>query len=251
MRNERLVNALLKAIFVVIAVIPILYFNQIKNVPIKAFIIGSGSWGIGLVFKMIFHQLIVVKLNKKKVPIIYESITNGVISGLFELFGAFVIIVVMLPKFIFDYNAIICFGLAIGSLETIIVAFAGDNLLAGTTLEPSSIKLSQQLKNSEGIKYYTDNYMLPIIERILATLIHISTRGMIFLAIITNNVFPFVVAFVVFIIADGLLGYYYMISGRIRTSIDLYRLYIYLFMLTIISSLYFFIRMDSYKDIVL
>jgi hypothetical protein len=251
MQNERFENSVLKAILVTIAVVPILYFNQIENVPIKAFILGSGSWGIGLVFKMISHQLIVVKLHKKKVPLIYESIANGVISGLFELLGAFVVIVVMLPKFAFNYNSIICFGLAIGSLETIIVAFGGDNLLTGTTLESSSVRLSKQLKNSEGIKYYSDNYALPVIERILATFIHISTCGMIFLTIITNSIFPALVAFIVFIIADGLLGYYYVISGKIITRKDLYRLYIYLFILTVISTIYFFVKIDPYKDIAL
>ena len=251
MKNERFENTLSRAILVVIAVVPILYFNQIENVPIKAFILGSGSWGIGLIFKMISHQLIVVKLHEKKVPLIYESIVNGTISGLFELLGAFVIIIVMIPKFVFDYNSIICFGLAIGSLETLIVAFGDDNLLTGTTLESSSVRLSQQLKNSEGIKFYADNYLLPIIERIMATFIHISTRGMIFLAIITNNIFPAVVAFIVFLIADGLLGYYYMISGKIVTRKDLYCLYIYLLILTVISSLFFFIKINPYKDIAL
>jgi len=251
MKKEGIENIAFKISLIMISVIPILYFNQIENVPIKAFILGGGSWGIGLILKMIAHQLIVVRLHQRKVQLIYESIVNGFLSGIFELLGAFVIIIFMLPKFVFDFNAIICFGLAIGSLESAMVAWNGDNLLKGTTLESSASRLISHMKNLEGFQYYFDNYMLPIFERILATFLHISTRGMIFLTIITNNIFPTVLALIVFIIADGLLGYNYIISGKLINSKNLYRFYAYLFLLTVISSIYFFTQISSFQDITL
>ena len=65
MKNKQLANYLLKVILVSIALIPLIYYNQIEEVPIKAFVLGTGSWGIGLIFKMISHQLIVVPLQSK------------------------------------------------------------------------------------------------------------------------------------------------------------------------------------------
>ena len=125
----------------------------------------------------------------------------------------------MKEKFLFDYNAIICFGLAIGSLETIIVASSKDNdLLKGTALETRSEKLVEYLYNLQGCKYYIFNIVFPIIERVMATFLHISTRGLVFITIITGCIIPTLIALVVFIIADGLLGYYYYLSGKLANA---------------------------------
>ncbi len=244
-------NTLIKIIFTILAIVPIIYYNKIEDVPFKVFILGTGSWGIGLVFKMLGHHFIVTKLHKKKVKPIYESLANGIISGFFELFGAYLMIILMLPKFEFDYNSIICFGLAIGSLETLIVGFNGDNLLKGTTLEPSANKLIHHLKNLKGYQYYFGNYVLPIAERILASFIHISTRGMIFLVVITGSIVPAIIALIIFVIADGLLGYYFMISEKFIENKKYFYLYINLFILAAISSVYFFSQMNYYKDVTL
>jgi hypothetical protein len=73
MKNKQLANYLLKVILVSIALIPLIYYNQIEEVPIKTFVLGTGSWGIGLIFKMISHQLIVVPLQSKNQPILLIS----------------------------------------------------------------------------------------------------------------------------------------------------------------------------------
>lgn len=158
MKNRKIENYILKAVLLLISIIPIIYFNQIENVPLKAFILGSGSWGFGVVFKIIAHQLIVIPLQNKNKSIILPSFINGFISGLFELFAAYFIIILTKDKFIFNYNAIISFGLAIGSLETIVVAFSkGNDILKGTSLEKSSEKLLEYLENLRGIKHYISN----------------------------------------------------------------------------------------------
>lgn len=239
----------LKTILLSIAILPILYFYFVEEVPYKAFVLGTGSWGIGLIMKMISHQLIVVKLSKKKIGLIYESLVNGFLSGFFELSAAAVIIYLMIPQFEFDFHSILGFGLAIGSLETILVAWQGNEFLQGTTLEESANKLEDLTKNSEGIQYFINNYALPIVERVLSTFIHISTRGMVFLTFLSLSIFPIIIALIVFIIADGLLAYYFMVAGKIKTSIDLYKFYIYLFLLAAGSSLYFFMKISGYDKI--
>ena len=252
MKYKQLTNYLLKVILALIALLPLIYYNQIEAVPIKAFILGTGSWGIGLIFKMLSHQLIVVPLQYKKQPILFISIINGFLSGFFELFAAYLIIIFMKDKFLFDYNAIICFGLAIGSLETIIVATSKNNdLLKGTSLEKQSEKLDAYLNNLQGLKYFIFNLIFPVIERILATFLHISTRGLVFLTIITGSIIPILIALVVFVIADGLLGYYYYLSGKLTSSRGLVNLFIYLTILSIMSTAIFIFLINPHKDILL
>ena len=241
-----------KAILLFLAVIPILYFNQIKGVPLKAFILGTGSWGIGVIFKMLSHQLFVVRLKNKKIPKLLYSAINGLLSGFFELFAAYLVIILTKDKFTFDFNAIISFGLAIGSLEAILVVFSKDNdLLKGTVLEKQSEELVEYVKNMQGINYYIFNLFFPIIERGLATFIHISTRGLVFLTIITGSIYPIVIALIVFIIADGILGFYYYITDKLSTKIGLVKFFIYLSILTLLSTITFMLLSQSHKDYVL
>ncbi len=250
MKNRKIENYTLKGVLLLIAIIPILYFNQIENVPLKAFILGAGSWGFGVIFKIIAHQLIVIPLQNKNKSFILPSFVNGFISGLFELFAAYFIIILMKDKFIFNYDAIISFGLAIGSLETILVVFSKDNdLLKGTSLEKSSAKLVEYLNNLQGIKHCVFNIIFPVIERVMATFIHISTRGLVFITIITSNVVPFLIALCVFIIVDGFLAYYYYVSGKLTTSKGYIKLYIYLLVITVAISAIYFVLMSPYRNI--
>ena len=153
MKNSKSEDYILKVILLLIAIIPIIYFNQVESVPVKAFILGTGSWGIGSILKIAAHQLIVVKLQDKNRSIFLTSLTNGFLSGFFELLAAFVIILLMKDKFVFDYNAIISFGLAIGSFESIVVVFnKGNDLLKGTALEKSSQKIVRYKDSLQGSK---------------------------------------------------------------------------------------------------
>lgn len=252
MNNKKLTDYLLKAILLSIALIPLIYFNQIKDVPFKAFILGTGSWGIGLIFKMISHQLLIVRLQNKGISKLLYSSINGFLSGFFELFAAYLIIIFMKEKFVFDFNAIISFGLAIGSFETIIVVFSKDNnLLKGTALAEQSKELDKYLKNTTGIQYYVYNLIFPIIERVMATLIHISTRGLVFISIITGSILPILIALIVFIIADGLLGFYYYITGKLTTRNGLINFFIYFTILTAFSTIAFIMLSQPYRDFVL
>lgn len=252
MNHRKQIDVLFKTTLIIIAVAPVLYFNQIENVPVKAFILGTGSWGIGLILKMVAHQLVVVPLNKNKASHLLVSIVNGFLSGLFELSAAIGIILLMKDTFVFDYNAIISFGLAIGSFESLIVAFnSSDNLLKGTALEKTTKEISQRIDNATGIKQLVYHYFLPVLERVLSTFIHISTRGLVFVAFFGISPFPIVIAIVVFMVADGLLGYYFNISGKLLTDKGFVQVYVYLFLLTVFVTAIFFLLIAPYKELVL
>lgn len=252
MNHRKQIDILFKITLVIIAVAPILYFNQIENVPFKAFIFGTGSWGIGLILKMFAQQLVVVPLDKHKAPPLLVSIINGFLSGLFELSAAVGIILLMKNRFVFDYNSIISFGLAIGSFESLIIAFnSGDSLLKGTALEKTTEKISQRIEKTIGIKQLVYHYFFPVLERILATFIHISTRGLVFVAFLGISPFPIVIALAVFIVADGVLGYYFNISGKLLRDKGFVKVYMYLFLLTVFVTSIFLLLIDPYKDVVL
>lgn len=251
MKKKKRDTLILNSILILIAITPILYFNQIENVPYMAFILGTGSWGFGCIFKIVAHQIIVKRLHEKNKSLIITSLTNGFLSGFFELSATYILILLMKDKFEFDYNAIICFGLAIGSYESLLVVFSkGNDLFKGTTLEDSSKRITEYLDDLEGTMYIYFNLALPITERIMATFLHISTRGLVFITIISGNFIPAIFALCVFIIADGLLGYYYHLSGKLATEEGYIKIHLYLFLITILSSAIFFILIIPYKNIV-
>jgi hypothetical protein len=252
MDSRRQIVILLKSTLIIIAVAPVFYLNQIENVPFKAFILGTGSWGIGLILKMIAHQLVVVQLDKRNASQLLVSAINGFLSGLFELSAAVGIIYLMKDKFDFDYASIVGFGLAIGSLESLIVAFnSGNSLLKGTALEKTSEEISQRQENMTGTKQLVYHYFFPVLERVLSTFIHIATRGLVFVAFFGITLLPIVIALVVFIAADGLLGYYFNISGKLLTDKGFVQLYVYLFLLTVFVTSIFLLHIAPFKNVVL
>lgn len=248
MENKKTVNYLQKIILISIAIIPILYFNQIKNVPLKAFVLGGGSWGIGCIFKLLFYQAILVPLHRRNKSLIFISLVNGLLSGIVELLAAYVIILLMKDKFAFDFNAIISFGLAIGSFEIFIAIKANaNNIMKGTALEKSFEVMVEYLDNMRGIKSYIFNLLLPVVERVACTFIHISTRGLVFVTIITGSTVPMFIALTAFVIADGCLGYYYHISGRLVSSKGYIQVNVYLLILSVLNTIIFFIMVNPYR----
>ncbi|MCU7503001.1 MAG: hypothetical protein HF314_08000 [Ignavibacteria bacterium] len=251
MENRRITNYLQKTILILIATLPLLYFNQIKNVPLKAFILGAGSWGFGCIFKILAHQIVIVPLHKKNISLFFSAFLNGLLSGIFELLAAYIIILLMKDKFAFDFNAIISFGLAIGAFEIFVVIQSNaNNLLKGTSLEKSFDKLIESLENMQGIDNYIFNVLFPVIERIVVTFIHISTRGLIFVTIIAGSIIPALIALGVFIIADG-LGYYYHISEKLSTRKGYIQVHEYLFILSVISTIIFLVLINPYRNYIL
>ncbi|MCU7491143.1 MAG: YhfC family intramembrane metalloprotease [Ignavibacteria bacterium] len=252
MKSKKVENYLQKIILIFIAIIPLLYFNQIENVPLKAFVLGAGSWGIGCIFKLLAYQIILSPLHKTNKSLLSISLLNGLLSGIVELLAAYVIILLMKDKFAFDFNAIISFGLAIGSFEIFIAVKANANkIMKGTALEAQFEKMIEFLDNTQGIRSYFYNVILPVVERIACTFIHISTRGLVFITVITGSNIPIFIALAVFVIADGCLGYYYHISGKLATSKGYIQVNLYLLILSVINTVTFFIMINPYRNFIL
>jgi len=249
MSYETVTRFFVKITLLSAALLPLVYFNRILHVPFTIFILGTGSWGIGLIFKIPAHQLVVVPLQNKTESSLTVSALNGLLSGIFELGAALLIILLMKNKVIFDFNAVIAFGLVIGSFEMLLIVFSKDNdLLKGTALEKPSEQLTSFLGRLEGLRYFVFNGLFPLAERILATLLHIATRGMVFVTLLSGNIFPFILALLVFLLADGLLTYFYYITGRLAGLKGLGELFLYLFILTAVSFVSFLYLIAPYKE---
>ncbi len=223
-----------------VAVLPLFWLNRFEGVPFRVFILGTGSWGIGVMLKMIFHPLVIVPLQKRGTGVLPLSLANGVISGIFELSASAVILLLMKEKVVFDLQAVVAFGTAIGSMEALVVVFSsGDRLLEGTVLEEQARQVNNMLQNLRGRDRYVYNLFYPVLERVLAIFLHISTRGMVFVSLLTRDPLPFLAALIIFLTADGFLGTRYFLEGRLSTPKGIRLFYLYMGLLTAASMLIF------------
>ena len=95
MNKEKKANLLLKIILILIAILPLIYFYFIRDVSYKAFIFGTGSWGIGLIFKMTGNQLLIKRISNKNKSQLIISLANGFFSGFFELSASYLVILLV------------------------------------------------------------------------------------------------------------------------------------------------------------
>ncbi len=243
-------SIILKTLLLIVGFGPVLYFYLIKDVPILVFILGAGSWGFGVILKMIFYQIIIVPLTKKYINTIIVSSLNGFISGITELSSAFILIMLSAKKYpiMFTFDGILSFGIGIGAIEVMVVATnSSSNLLKGTALEESSKKIDAVLDTLSGINHYLYNIGFTVVERIIATVIHVATRGLVFITILSLSVVPFMIALSVFITADGYLGYYFYVTDKFLKLEGLNRFLQYFLILAIVSSAIFIILVQPYK----
>ncbi|MDM7924760.1 MAG: hypothetical protein QUS35_01975 [bacterium] len=227
---------LTRSIIFLIAVLPLAYLSLEMKVPVKAFLFGTGSWGIGCILKILAYSLFVQPLHQKGRSLKAVALLNGFLSGLFELSASVLIILLVRHKYTFDPPSIIGFGLAIGAFESLIVVFSsGNELFKGTSLEKSSAETIRFLEGLRGSKSFLFNMVCPVTERMIATTLHVATRGMVFTALSSRTPLPFLAAMAVFVVADGWLGYYDHATGRLSTERGYLKIHLYLLMLALVS----------------
>jgi hypothetical protein len=189
----------------------IVYLHYGKDVPFDVFIYGSGSWGFACILKLALYQGVVRRLPHDPSHIRRVSALNGLVSGATELGLALVVFTFMPALSLWD---VVGFGVGIGTIEAFLVATTA-NPLKGTALERSAVELEAMVARMTGVRRFVYGYLLPFTERLIATAIHVGTRGLVYVAYRSANPLPFIIAMAAFFVADGIIGYRLIHQGRL------------------------------------
>ena len=214
---DRIFGALLLVPFA----LAIAWLHYGRNVPFVSFIYGSGSWGFGCLLKMLVYHALIRRLRHDDSSILRISALNGLVSGVTEL-GLALVFFVFLKNLTFEQ--VVAFGIGIGTIEAYVVATAS-NPLKGTALESASQQLEAIVSSLPGARRLIYGYALPYAERLIATVIHVGTRGLVYVSYRSGDPMPFALALLVFFVADGLLGYRLLHQGKLANLTVLARTY--------------------------
>ncbi len=153
-----------------VAILPVVYLVKIQNINDDIIAFGTLSWIFAVLIKTLSYQILIKKYLHSKLPVKWISLANGINSGVTEL-GVSLIIFSFLSRL--SFLEVISFGVGIGSVEAFIITAISDPL-KGTALEDGIKKLDQSIQQQSHKARFGIEVILPIFERMLATIIHIS-----------------------------------------------------------------------------
>jgi hypothetical protein len=209
-------------------VIPIIILILYFDVPRKL-ILGWGilSWIIGVaLLKMPLYHLLVVKFLHKRLSNKWLGIIQGLVSAFSELGSACIFFQFVLPNL--SLPQLIGFGVAAGAVESIVLPFIG-NPLTGTPLEKHTADMEQKISTGLSMQW------MGLTERIIAMIIHVSSRGLIYISMTKFSILPGLIAILTFAAADG-RGYYALLEKWAFDDIRVLRkFYFYLTIIALIQ----------------
>jgi hypothetical protein len=221
----------------------IVYLYYWKGAAYDSFIFGSGSWGVGCILKLVLYHGVVRRLRHDRSRILGVSALNGLVSGATEL-GAALVFFAFLPAL--SFWDVVAFGVGIGTIEALVAGTSSTSeLLQGTRLEKAAGDLENHLARLSGPRRVWYAYLLPFAERLIAGVIHVGTRGLVYVAYRTADPVPFVLALGAFLLADGILGYRLLMQGRLTEPRVLNRTYL---ALAVIASTVLTVFLLSWPD---
>ncbi len=180
---------------VLVGIVPVFIMIFFFGVSRKIIAKGAIAYAAGAVgLKLPLYHVLVVKVLHTRLSNTWLGISQGIVSACSELGASFLFFLYVVPDLTFAQ--LVGFGLASGSIEAIILPFM-KNPLEGTPLEEHA---DETLKRSEGKGAVQ---WLGVVERIMATCIHIASRGLVYISYSTGNIFPALFAFAGFASIDG------------------------------------------------
>lgn len=120
---------------------------------------------------------------------------------------------------------VVAFGVGIGAIEAFVVATTS-NPLKGTAVEKPAAELEARVAELSGRRRFVYGYLLPFVERLIATVIHVGTRSLVYVSYRSANPLLFGVALLAFVLADGVIGYRLLHQGRLSELPILNRTYL-------------------------
>lgn len=189
--SKYLPNAASVAVGIIPILVSVLWFDVSRKIIGK----GAIAYAAGAVaLKLPIYHLLVVKFVHKKFSHKWIATIQGIVSSFSEL-GATLFFFIFVVKEL-SFAELIGFGIAAGSIEAIILPFM-KNPLEGTPLEQHSDETIKRSEENQAIQW------MGVVERILASIIHVASRGLVYITYFTGNLFPIIFALLGFALVDG------------------------------------------------
>ncbi len=205
---------------IAVGILPIIILMVWFDVPRKVIGKGALAYAVGAVgIKLPVYHLLVTRVLTGKLSNTWLAFSQGVISAVSELGGALGFFLFVVPEL--KFAELIGFGVAAGSIEAIILPFM-KNPLEGTPLEAHAEETLKNASENPGIQW------MGVVERILASLVHIAARGLTYISCFTGNFLPGILATIGFASIDGRAYYAYLEKWRFDDIKVLARFYRFL-----------------------
>ncbi len=224
---------------IVVGIVPIVILLLWCDVSRK--IIGKGAlaYAAGAVgLKLPLYHFVVVRILHRKLSNRWLAFSQGIVSALSELGAAACFFLFVMPRLTF--SELVGFGIAAGSVEAIILPFM-KNPLQGTPLEEHAEETGRRADEDLRIQW------MGVVERVLASLLHTATRGLVYMSLSVGNLIPAALAFAGFAFVDGrayfahlekwefddihILGRFYRFLGLVAFSLTFLFLLLYAYLM--------------------
>ncbi len=180
---------------IAVGIVPVLILIAWFGVSRKIIAKGALAYAAGAVgLKLPLYHLLVVKVLHKKLSNRSLAIAQGIVSAVSELGAVLCFYLFVVPELTFA--GLVGFGVASGSIEAIILPFM-KNPLEGTPLEGHARETINKIPENSRVEW------LGVLERVLASIVHTATRGLVYVSYSTGNPLPAALAVLGFASVDG------------------------------------------------
>jgi hypothetical protein len=176
---------------------------------------------------MPLYRYVVVKLLHPRLSAVNLAMAQGLVSALSELGAAFLFFIFVVTDL--PVVHLLGFGAAAGAIEAIMLPFI-KNPLRGTPVGDHATDVLEKSTGNPAVQW------LAVLERLLAMVIHIASRALVFIGIQRIDVIPVFLAVITFGAVDG-TGYFgYLKKWRFDEPRLLLRLYAFVGAIVLIQS---------------
>ena len=202
---------------IIVGVAPIIVLANWWDVPLKI-TVGYGvlAWVAAVLLKTAIHQLVIDRVVRQGASHRAVAAIQGLLSASTELGVAAVFFMyIWQPATMAE---LIGFGAGAGMAEAVILPSL-KNPLKGTSLELHATEVLACTGGDSTIQW------LSVLERVLATVLHIASRSLVYLTFLSSNPLPAVLAVGGFSCVDGVAYYGHLKKWRfdsVRTLASMY-----------------------------
>jgi hypothetical protein len=204
---------------ILVGIAPVLWLYQYRGVPTKISVgYGALVWLVAVLVKTAIFKCAVDPAVRRGTNHRSIAVLQGLLSAVTELgIAAGFFFFFWQPATSLELIAI---GAGAGMAEAVTVPALRDTF-KGTSLESQSNEIVAKTSLDPRLQW------LGVLERVLATLVHISSRALVYLTIASGNPVPLVIGACGFACIDGVAFYGYLRKWPIDEPRTLLRMYIF------------------------